>query len=314
MPLPVPAVNTDPTAATSDTSIVVSDGSALLAQAGPDGTQADIAEHPTSSQISVYTVHSGDTLSSIAKLFNVSVNTIRWANDIKGNQIHDGETLVILPITGILHTVTKGDTLASLAKTYGSNAHDIAQYNNLVDGQALAAGDTIIIPDGELSAFSSGSTGTTSGGKWNVMLQRARNGETTAPVHGTGGPDLANYFIWPLAGGHLTQGLHGFNAVDIGAPKGTAIYAAAAGTVIIARDNGGWNGGYGNYVVIQHPNGVETLYAHASKVFVSAGDTVSQGQQIAAVGRTGEATGTHLHFEVRGAQNPFGDLALGQSE
>jgi murein DD-endopeptidase MepM/ murein hydrolase activator NlpD len=98
--------------------------------------------------------------------------------------------------------------------------------------------------------------------------------------------------------------LHGWNAVDIGAPRGTAIYAAAAGTVIVAR-TGGWNGGYGNYVVISHPNGTETLYAHMSKVLASAGEQVAQGDTIGLVGMTGLATGNHLHFEVRGAANPF---------
>lgn len=313
LPLPKPAINIDPSIATSDTAVLVADGSALLAQAGPSGTQADIAEHPTSSQISVYTVHQGDTLSSIAKLFGVSVNTIVWANDIKKGQVHEGETLVILPITGILHTVVKGETLATLAKTYNSNAHDIAQYNNLSDNQHLTIGDSVIIPDGELNA-SITSTPTTSSSKGSQSVKQLASGTPTAPLHGAGGPDLPNYFIWPVDGGRITQGLHGFDAVDIGAPKGTGIFAAADGTVLIARDNGAWNGGYGNYIVIQHPNGVQTLYAHASKVLVSAGDTVSQGEVIAKVGQTGDATGTHLHFEVRGAENPFGILALGQSD
>ena len=87
--------------------------------------------------------------------------------------------------------------------------------------------------------------------------------------------------------------------------KGTPIYAAANGTVIVAKDNGAWNGGYGNYVVISHPNGTETLYAHMSKVLTCAGASVCQGDTIGLVGMTGEATGNHLHFEVRGAANPF---------
>ncbi len=311
----MPAINIDPSVATSNSAVLVTDGSALLAQAGPLGTQADIAERPISSQISVYTVTKGDTLASIAKLFGVSVNTIVWANDIKKDQIYEGETLIILPITGVLHTVTKGETLATLAKTYNSNAHDIAQYNNLADTQSLTIGGSIIIPDGELNVSLGSGAPTTSNAKgMQFVLRLAAENKRTAPLHGTGGPDLPNYFIWPVDGGQITQSLHGFDAVDIGAPRGTSIYAAADGTVLIARDNGGWNGGYGNYIVIQHPNGVQTLYAHASKVLVSAGDTVSQGEVIAKVGATGEATGPHLHFEVRGAKNPFGTLALGQSD
>ena len=113
------------------------------------------------------------------------------------------------------------------------------------------------------------------------------------------------YFIEPLAAGiyHKTQGLHGHNAVDLGAPKGTPIMAAASGEVIISRM--GWNGGYGNYIVIQHNNNTQTVYGHASKLLVSEGDMVKQGEIIALLGSTGESTGPHLHVEVRGGKNPF---------
>jgi len=102
----------------------------------------------------------------------------------------------------------------------------------------------------------------------------------------------------------LSQGLHGHNAVDLAIGIGNPIDAAADGTVIIAK-TGGWNGGYGNYVVISHSNGTETLYAHAEKLFVTPGEQVTQGEEIAKIGVTGETTGPHLHFEVRGAANPF---------
>jgi murein DD-endopeptidase MepM/ murein hydrolase activator NlpD len=118
-------------------------------------------------------------------------------------------------------------------------------------------------------------------------------------------PAVSGYFGNPLNGaGKLSQGLHGHNAVDIAAPPGTPIYAAASGTVTTVKSDGGWNSGYGNYVVISHPNGTSTLYAHMSSVATSGG-AVSKGSVIGYVGRTGEATGNHLHFEVHGAQNPF---------
>ncbi len=314
LPLPTPAINIDPSSSTGNRALAIADGSALVAESGPSGTEADIEVRPSSSQISVYTVHAGDTLSGIAQLFGVSVNTIIGANNIQHDIIHQGETLVILPITGISHTVLAGETLASLAKTYNSDAHNIAQYNDLADGVTLTAGQTIIIPQAEVNVPLP--TTSAQSHKLNntkpTVVQLARAGKRTAPLHGAGGPDLASFFVWPLNGGIITQGLHGFNAVDIGAPRGTDIYAAAAGSVIVANGDGGWNGGYGNYVVIQHTNGVQTLYAHASRVLVSVGDQVSQGQIIAKVGMTGEATGPHLHFEVRGAENPFGNLALGE--
>ncbi len=323
VPLLAAAVNLDPNPPVGGGGITVVDGSALVPQEGPSGTSADIEQWPTSSQVSVYTVRPGDTLSQIAQMFGVSVNTIIWANDIPNGVIHPGDTLIILPITGVEHTVQKGETLASLATTYSSNADDIAQYNGLSPDESLTPGMSIIIPDGELSATAPSyasspppqlATGSTGG-------LRAASG-STEPYLGGGGPAIADYYEWPLAGnitscswpGVVTQGLHGWNAVDIGARTGTPIYAAAAGIVIVSKDNGAWNGGYGNYVVIQHSNNTQTLYAHMSRVLISAGTQVSQGETIGLVGMTGLATGPHVHFEVRGAQNPFAELPLGTSD
>ena len=113
------------------------------------------------------------------------------------------------------------------------------------------------------------------------------------------------YYIAPLSHYVQTQGIHGYNAVDLAAPMGTPIMAAADGTVIVAR-SGGWNGGYGSYVVIQHGNGSQTLYAHMSKVAAYDGEGVVQGQVIGYVGESGNATGPHVHFEIRdGIRNPF---------
>ena len=313
VPLLSAAINIQPVGA-ADGGIAVLDGSALVPDQGPSGTSADILTQPSSSQISVYTVRPGDTLSEIAAMFDVTTNTIVWANDIQKGVITPGQTLIILPISGIEHTVVKGDTLASLATKYQSNAADIASYNGLAPTDSLAVGSTIIIPDGEAPAVespsSSKSTSTkksSSGasGSHASIIKSIAKGSTTEPYLGGSGPAIPGYFAWLLEGGVITQGLHGWNAVDIGAPRGTPIYAAADGTVIIAKDNGGWNGGYGNYVVISHPNGTQTLYAHMSKVLATPGESVNQGDTIGLVGMTGLATGNHLHFEVRGAENPF---------
>ncbi|MHB1118154.1 MAG: M23 family metallopeptidase, partial [Minisyncoccota bacterium] len=118
----------------------------------------------------------------------------------------------------------------------------------------------------------------------------------------------AGYYTNPLPAGHKTQGIHGYNGIDIGAPTGTPIYAAAGGTVIVSRFrtlSNPWFGGYGNYVIIEHPNGTQTLYGHMSAVYVAVGAHVDKGQPIGEVGSTGKSTGPHLHFEVRGAKNPF---------
>ena len=124
----------------------------------------------------------------------------------------------------------------------------------------------------------------------------------------SGGGSTSNSALsWPLPGyTHISSGygerehpIYGsqrFHAgLDIPAPQGTSIKAAAAGTVITSQ----YNRSYGYYVVVSHGNGLSTLYAHCSQLYVSVGDTVSQGQTIAAVGSTGDSTGNHLHFEVR---------------
>jgi len=301
MPLLAAAVNLDPNPAIGGGDITVVDGSALVPQGGPSGTAADVTERPASSQISVYTVRSGDTLSSIANMFNVTSNTIIWANDIKNGVIHEGDSLIILPVTGVQHKVVKGETLASLATSFKSNVHDIASYNNLADNSALTIGQSIIIPNGVVTPAKPAVTPAT------AKIKSIASGKTTEPFLGGDGDGkvIPGYFAWPTDTHLITQGLHGWNGVDIGARLGESIYAAAEGTVIVAKGGGGWNGGYGNYVVIQHPNGTQTLYAHMSKVLVSVGDPVSQGSTIGKVGMTGLATGPHLHFEVRGAVNPF---------
>jgi len=276
--------------------IQTSGGKALLAYSGPSGTIADVADALPPDRISVYVVRKGDTLSDIAKMFNVSVNTIIWANNLKGvKDVHPNDTLIILPVSGVERTIVKGDTLKSLAKKYGADADEIAQYNGLDPLDPLEIGSTVIIPGGEIVAPSPS------------MAKRP----ATSPIRGAGGAFLAGYFSNPLPGNVLTQGLHGWNGVDIGAARGTPIHSSADGTVIIARSNGAWNGGYGNYVVITHGNGTQTLYSHMRSAIVSPGQSVSNGQVIGYVGATGRATGPHLHFEVRGAQNPFSNCRTG---
>lgn len=276
--------------------ITIDGGTALLAQVGPSGTAADITDS-SSATISVYTVRQGDTLSAIAKMYKVSVNTIVWANNT--SVIHEGDQLIILPVTGLRYTIVKGDTLAGIAKKYKADANEIAQYNDLALDGALVAGDIILIPNGEAPPTAAQAAKTAQS---KAIKKAVTSGE---PFLGGSGPALSGYFSWPVQGGVVTQTLHGWNAVDIGAPKGNSIYAAAAGTVIIAKSNSAWNGGYGNYVVISHPNGTQTLYAHMSKVLVSIGESVGQGDTIGKIGSTGASTGPHLHFEIRGAVNPF---------
>ena len=134
-----------------------------------------------------------------------------------------------------------------------------------------------------------------------------RNGKTEV-LRAYSNPDSSGFFVRPVSG-ILTQSLHGDNAVDIGAPIGTPVYAAGDGVVLIAR-SGSWNGGYGNYVVIKHPNGVQTVYGHLSQILVSQGEEVGRGNLIGKVGNTGRSTGPHLHFEMRGMANILRNVSV----
>lgn len=240
---------------------------------------------PSTDEISVYIVREGDTIQTIAKLFSVSPNTIIWANDLRKKPIKEGDTLVILPVNGIRHTVKKGDTLKSVAKTYKADVEDIELFNGLIENSLLAIGDTLIVPEGEIIE---------------PVVKKVSSSISKAKSVAYSG-----YYIRPLIGGIKSQGIHGRNGVDIAGPMGTAIRASAQGIVILAK-TGSYNGGYGSYVVIQHPNGTQTLYAHLSAVYVNQGQNVEQGATIGALGNTGRSTGPHLHFEIRnGPRNPF---------
>lgn len=259
--------------------IAIVDNTALSAESEGGTFFSDAPK--SGGQITVYVVRKGDTLSSVAEMFDVSANTIVWANDLKGTRLTEGQELVILPITGVRHTVRSGETLRSIVNRYKADLDDVLAYNGLLADAKIKSGDIIIIPDGVISS--------SAGAVAQVSSQTSVS---------------AGYFMRPINGGRKSQGIHGYNGIDIAAPVGTPIVASADGTVIIARTSG-YNGGYGLYVAIKHPNGTQTVYGHMSKVNVSVGQKVSQGQVIGSVGNTGRSTGPHIHFEIRGAKNPF---------
>jgi len=274
------------------------DGGNALSSDMAAANEAANAE-PLNTQISIYVVRQGDTVSSVAKMFNVSVSTVLWANSMNSRSVlQSGQTLVILPVTGLMYTVKKGDTIQSIAKAYKADSNDILNYNDLSLSSGLQVGDQILIPDAEIPLPSV------------VTYSRLTKAPYEPLLDGWNWPAYPGYYVCPVPGARISQGLHGHNAIDLAIAKGTPIRAAAAGTIIINRTNGAWNGGYGNFVVILHGNGTQTLYAHMSRSAVYAGQQVSQGQTIGYIGMTGMTTGPHVHLEVRGAQNPFIDPAI----
>lgn len=253
-------------------------GDALIDLGTPVGPSFD------RSGMITYTVRAGDNLSKIAAYFGISIGTIVSANPgLRANYLRIGQQLNILPTSGVVYTTRAGDTLQSIANTFGISQDKIRQFNGSVDFAQLDPGVPVIIP----------------GGKANGLV-----------ASGSSLPNFNKNFIMP-AKGYNWGILHHYNAVDIANSCGTPVVAAAEGLVVpdpnIPDTPGGWNEGYGNFVLIEHPfgSGVYTRYAHLQQVMVQIGDYVKQGQEIGLMGETGDATGCHVHFEVIGAQNPF---------
>ncbi len=246
-------------------------------------------ELETPREVTKYTVESGDSLWQIAKKFDISLNTLLWANNLsKSSTIKSGQELIILPVSGVIHQVRAGDVIGKIAETYKAESKDIISFNDLSGEADIFIGDILIIPDGVIPSLPS-------------------KQYTFSQV-----PIASSYFICPISPPcHITQGLHGMwhNAIDFshqGISCGEPVYAAAGGEV----QKIGRGQQYGNYVRILHPNGVVTLYAHLQDILVAPGQGVSQGALIGLIGHTGYtvpagSAGCHLHFEVRGAENPF---------
>ncbi len=243
------------------------------------------------SKVIDYEVQPGDSLGSIAQKFQVSIATILWENNLGINSyLYPGNKLRILPINGLTHTIKKGDMLKKIAALYGATVEDIVKYNKLkADGSDLVTGEKILIPNGV------------------KQQQRApitpRNvNQIAAPPSSRQAPTISG-FVWPSTARVITQYFTWkHKGLDIagGTNFSTPIYAAKAGTVI--KSQCGWNSGYGCVVIIDHGGGIKTLYAHNSRVLVTAGEYVEAGQTIALMGNTGKVrgpTGVHVHFEVR---------------
>lgn len=309
-----PAVSADTTA--------VKDESATLpteSEAETDATQEVAVTTDDTFLITTYTVKSGDTLSGIAAKFNISVNTIRWANDLteKTSKISIGDELVILPVTGIEYTVKKGDTLSGIAAKFDANQDDILKYND-IEKDAIKVGLELIIPGAEPLTTKAPvkkvapppTPKTTTTKETAKTTPSSKTPSFDDDTSDTPPPSSSSTYAHPIPGAVLTQRIHDGNAVDFGAAIGTTVVASAGGVVTIAKSSG-YNGGYGEYIVITHPLGSQTLYAHLSQLNVSVGDKVSQGQVIGKSGNTGLSTGPHLHFKIiNGPRNPFASLPL----
>ena len=227
-----------------------------------------------------HAVASGETLDSIGKRYGVSSNSIKWATGLMSDKIKTGQMLKIPPVSGVVHKVVSGDNIYSIAKKYRVDAQAIVNwpFNDFADLDTfqLTVGQTLIVPSGIIIDSTD---------ERPVTISKA-----IAGVKGT------SNFIWPASGIITTYPASYHMALDIADPSSPPLLASDTGTVVFA---GCLKYGYGCHVIIDHGNGYQTLYGHMSYIGVTAGQVVSQGQQIGIMGSTGRSTGTHLHFEIR---------------
>ncbi|MFS8158637.1 MAG: peptidoglycan DD-metalloendopeptidase family protein [Candidatus Roizmanbacteria bacterium] len=254
--------------------------------------QTEFSQKPRAT-VEEYVVREGETLDSIAKKFDVDVDSIKWATNITTDKIKPGDKLKVPPVSGVVHTVKPGESIYTIAKRYNTSSQAIVNYpfNDFedLDTFALTPGQTLIVPDGVPP-------------KVKPPVRRIPIGNIAAGQPGSG------QFIWPTTGSITQYPVWYHMALDIANRSLPPIIAADTGTVSYA---GCISTGYGCHVIIDHGNGFQTLYGHMSRIDVSAGQGVSKGQGIGRLGSTGRSTGPHLHFEVRkgGALlNPLGFL------
>jgi LysM repeat protein len=273
------------------TSIITGENKVLAAISSPlfisSQTLGSIFDDEKDNSIIKYAVQRGETINQIADKFDISVETILLANELSSTKIVEGDELMILPVDGLLHMVESGETVEKIAKKYSADSGQIIDFNRLSDEGEVFVGDILIVPEGKMP----------------------KPMQSTAPVAQVSLPD--SYFISPVPGiitqgahfSHIVNGYRQYNAADIANTLGTPIVAVAGGTIQIVKTV--WP--YGNYITILHPNGVVTLYGHLNSFAkdIYSGKQVSQGEIIGYMGSTGYSTGSHLHFEVRGAANPL---------
>ncbi|MEW6610199.1 MAG: M23 family metallopeptidase [Patescibacteria group bacterium] len=249
----------------------------------PNPTETLRGSRPRDSIIT-YTVQLNDTISGIAYRFALSSRTILWANSLSSTSvIRPGETLRIPQVDGVIHAIKRGDTLKAIATKYRSSVEKIIALNNLSPDAKLEPGALLTVPDGRPPSVS--------------MPVQTRIASRPAPRSAGGARVSGGGLLWPTIGRTITQYFSWrHSGIDIDGTLSSPIYAAESGTVEIAQ--GGWNGGYGNVIVISHGKSTKTRYGHLSRIYVRPGEQVQRGQIIGMMGSTGRSTGSHLHFEI----------------
>lgn len=261
---------------------IVQDGTAIIK---PDMAETKISKQARKNIVE-YVVEPGDSISTIAQNFGISVNTILWENDLSVySVIRPGDKLGILPFSGLSHKVVSGENISSIAKKYSVDIEKILTSNDLSDDVKLKIDQKLLIPDGKKPYVAPRVTNSYTGISAIKDLIKSPDAK----------PAPGNKMNWPTEGTRITQYYSWKHyGLDIANKTGTPLYAADAGVI----EKAGWGTGYGNQILIDHGGGKKTRYAHLSKFYAKEGQKVSKGETIGAMGSTGWSTGPHLHFEV----------------
>lgn len=271
--------------------VLVSDENGYIVKMNP---VTDSSSRVGLTDYAVHIVESGETLSVIAAKYGLKADTIMWENHLaNANSLRVGQSLRVPPVDGVSYTVKSGDTLKKIATKYNISTDTIIAQNGL-STEAVSKGQLIFIPNakpisGDLIADDT-----------YRVSSVTRNSRAISAAASDATPAIGKMFIFPTRG-KITQGYHsGHYAIDIADRSKPPVWAAASGTVVKVSV-GTWGGGYGNHVIIDHGNGVKTLYAHFDSVNVVVGQHVNQGDVIGIMGNTGRVygiTGIHVHWEV----------------
>jgi murein DD-endopeptidase MepM/ murein hydrolase activator NlpD len=227
----------------------------------------------TSLKVTSYKTRSGDTLSAVASRFKLNIDTLVSFNGITdARAVSAGSMLDVPNSDGLRYTVRRGDTLQGIAKNWGVDLNGILDWNGLTSS-VIRSGQQLFLPGARMNP---------------TDLSRVLGTLFRYPIIG----GLSSFFGFrpdPITG---VRSFH--NGIDLMGKPGTPILAAMAGVVAEV----GFNRNFGNYVIIKHSGGYQTLYGHMTRYIVDHGQKVQQGQKIGEVGNTGYSTGPHLHFSI----------------
>lgn len=248
---------------------------AVTAEDPSEAGRAIIAGLP---RLVTYSVQEGDTLTSIARKFKTTADSIAFINNLSApDRIGVGDQLSVLEnASGAVERVEEGDTLWDISLRFGISVNRIVEANDILDPNDLVVGQLLILPDAILTPVPQAETA-------------SRSSVFSWPLSGV----ISSSFGWRVH--PITNNTRYHEGIDIAAPYGTTVRTAGAGTVTHAS----WMGGYGRLVIVSHGNGLETRYGHLSGYAVKSGQKVKAGEVIGYVGESGDATGPHCHFEVR---------------